>query len=299
MAVVDSSLPMSQQSSFKAFTQAFLSNRGATLGFIFIVLLLVFGVFAEVIAPHDPIEQFRDAALLPPMWMEGGSAQFILGTDDLGRDIFSRIIYGTRLSIFNGLLIVVISTVIGVFFGLIAGYFGGVVDIIITRIVDIIIALPSLLVAIAVIVVLGPSLINAAIAIGFVSIPGFVRQTRIAVRIEKSKDYVTATRLLGASHMRLMFNTILPNTLSPIAVQATLGFSSAILTMSALGFLGIGAQPPTPEWGTMLSESTKYQLIAWWTVTFPGLAILLTVIAFNRMGDGIRDALDPKLRNQA
>lgn len=284
--------------SFALFVRAFLANKGAVLGLLFIVFLVVLAALADYIAPHDPLEQFRAYALTPPVWDPKGNPMFILGTDDIGRDILSRIIHGTRVSIFNGLLIVSISSVVGVILGLISGYFGGVVDIIITRIVDIIIALPGLLVAIAVVAVLGPSIVNAAIAIGVISIPGYVRLTRISVRIEKTKDYVTATRLMGASNARVMFNTILPNVLAPVAVQLTLGFSSAILTMASLGFLGLGAQPPAPEWGTMLSESTKLLLTAPWTVTFPGLAILLTVLAFNFAGDGIRDALDPKLRQQ-
>lgn len=284
------------KSATRLFISAFATNKGAVIGFLFIVLLVVVGLLAPYIAPYDPIEQFRDYPLLPPAWLDGGNTRFLLGTDDLGRDLLSRIIYGTRVSILNGIIIVVISSISGVILGTIAGYFGGVVDIIISRIVDIIMSLPSLLVAIAVVAVLGPSLKNAAVAIGAVSIPSYVRLTRIGVRVEKSKDYVTASRLVGVGNAKLMFNTILPNALTPIAVQATLGFSSAILTMSALGFLGMGAQPPSPEWGTMLSESTKYFLTAWWTVTFPGLSILLTVLAFNYMGDGVRDALDPKLR---
>ncbi|RIY38919.1 ABC transporter permease subunit [Psittacicella gerlachiana] len=287
---------ISDKSATRLFIAAFAQNKGAVIGLIFIVILALSGIFAPFVAPYDPVEQFREHALQPPAWMEGGSMQFILGTDDVGRDILSRIIYGARVSILNGLVIVVISSVIGVTLGLIAGYFGGILDIIISRIVDIIMSLPSLLVAIAVVAVLGPSLENAALAIGVISIPSYVRLMRIGVRVEKSKDYVTASRLVGVGNVKLMFNTILPNTLTPVAVQATLGFSSAILTMSALGFLGMGAQPPAPEWGTMLSESTRFFLSAWWTVTFPGLAILLTVLAFNFMGDGVRDALDPKLR---
>ncbi|MFC6277207.1 ABC transporter permease subunit [Psittacicella hinzii] len=289
---------VSDQSATKLFLKAFATNKGAVIGFIFVVILIAIGIFAPQIAPHDPVEQFRDLPLLPPAWMEGGRVDFFLGTDDLGRDLLSRIIYGARVSILNGVIIVLISSCIGVTLGLIAGYFGGILDIVISRFVDIIMSLPSLLVAIAVVAVLGPSLKNAAIAIGVISIPSYVRLTRIGVKVEKSKDYVTASRLVGVGNLRLMFNTILPNTLSPIAVQATLGFSSAILTMSALGFLGMGAQPPAAEWGTMLSESTRYFLTAWWTVTFPGLAILLTVLSFNYMGDGVRDALDPKLRQQ-
>lgn len=286
------------ESSFRAFVRAFAVNKGAVLGFLFIVLLVILALFSEYIAPYDPTYQFREYALVPPAWSEGGSTKFLLGTDDLGRDILSRIIYGTRLSIIYGLLIVGISLVIGVSLGLLAGYFGGILDIIITRVIDIIMSLPSLLVSIVVVTVLGPSIINAAIAIGLISIPAYVRQTRIAVIVEKNKDYVLASRLAGAGTMRTMFINILPNCLSPLVVQTALGFSSAILTMASLGFLGMGAQPPIPEWGTMLSESTRYMLTAWWTVTFPGLAILLTVFAFNYMGDGLRDALDPKLRQQ-
>lgn len=283
------------QSSFVAFVKAFVTNKGSVVGFFFIVLLVILAVFSTYIAPYDPSLQFRDHALQPPFWIEGGSTQFLLGTDDLGRDLLSRIIYGTRLSIIYGLLIVAISLSIGVIIGAIAGYFGGFVDIFITRLVDIIMSLPSLLVSIVVVTVLGPSVINAAIAIGLISIPGYVRQVRIAVIVEKSKDYVLASRIAGAGTFRTLFINILPNCLSPVVVQAALGFSSAILTMASLGFLGIGATE-VPEWGFMLSESTRYILVAWWTVTFPGLAILLTVLAFNYMGDGLRDALDPKLR---
>lgn len=274
----------------------FSRNKGAVVGLGYIVIIFLISVFADVIAPHDPIAQVRDAFLLPPTWIDGGTWNHILGTDDVGRDILSRLIYGARLSLFIGLLVVSLSFIFGVTLGLIAGYFGGIVDVIIMRIIDIMLALPSLLLAIAIVAILGPSLLNASFAIAFVSLPSYVRLTRASVLNEINRDYVTSSRVAGAGILRLMFITILPNCLAPLIVQTSMGFSNAILDMAALGFLGIGAQPPTPEWGAMLAEALQFVQRAWWVVTFPGLAILFTVLAFNLMGDGLRDALDPKLK---
>ena len=195
-----------------------------------------------------------------------------------------------------GCLVVVLSLILGVVLGLVAGYFGGVVDSIIMRVVDIMLALPSLLLALVLVAIFGPSIVNASLALTFVALPHYVRLTRAAVLVEVNRDYVTASRVAGAGAMRQMFVNILPNCLAPLIVQASLGFSNAILDMAALGFLGMGAQPPTPEWGTMLSDVLQFAQSAWWVVTFPGVAILLTVLAFNLMGDGLRDALDPKLK---
>lgn len=258
--------------------------------------MLFAAIFADWVAPFDPIEQNRSSLLLPPMWFAGGDSAYILGTDDIGRDMLSRIIYGARLSVFIGLLIVVMSCVLGVILGLLAGYYGGTLDILIMRLVDIMLAIPSLLLTIGVVTILGPSLINAAIAIAIVSIPSYVRLTRASVMNEKNRDYVVASRVAGASVWRLMFIVILPNCLAPLIVQMTMGISNAILELAALGFLGIGAQPPTPELGTMLAESRGFMQSANWLVTIPGLAILSLVLAFNLMGDGLRDALDPKLK---
>ncbi|OBX03989.1 peptide transporter [Gallibacterium genomosp. 3] len=274
----------------------FSRNKGAVVGLVYIVIIFLISVFADVIAPHDPIAQVRDAFLLPPAWIDGGTWNHILGTDDVGRDILSRLIYGARLSLFIGLLVVSLSFIFGITLGLIAGYFGGIVDVIIMRIIDIMLALPSLLLAIAIVAILGPSLLNASFAIAFVSLPSYVRLTRASVLNEINRDYVTSSRVAGAGILRLMFITILPNCLAPLIVQTSMGFSNAILDMAALGFLGIGAQPPTPEWGAMLAEALQFVQRAWWVVTFPGLAILFTVLAFNLMGDGLRDALDPKLK---
>ncbi|NBI13727.1 ABC transporter permease subunit [[Haemophilus] felis] len=278
------------------FWHYFCQNRGAVIGLAFIAVVFICSLFADFIAPFDPIEQNRSALLLPPMWFEGGNSAYILGTDDIGRDILSRIIHGARLSVFIGLLIVLLSCVCGVILGLLAGYYGGMVDIIIMRFVDIMLAIPSLLLTIGVVTILGPDLINAAIAIAVVSIPSYVRLTRASVMSEKNRDYVTASRVAGAGVWRLMFVVILPNCLAPLIVQMTMGISNAILELAALGFLGIGAQPPTPELGTMLAESRGFMQSANWLVTIPGFAILSLVLAFNLMGDGLRDALDPKLK---
>lgn len=274
----------------------FSSNRGALVGLIFIVLIALIALFAPLLSPHNPFEQYRGSLLLPPAWAEGGQLSHLLGTDDVGRDIFTRLIYGARISLSVGAMMVTISLSFGILLGLVAGYYRGTVEILIMRAMDIMLAFPSLLLAIAIVAVLGPSLINGAIAISIVSLPHYVRLTRASTITELSKDYVISSQVSGAGTMRIMFVTILPNCLAPLIVQATLGFSSAILDLAALGFLGLGAQPPTPEWGTMLANALQFLQRAWWVVTFPGLIILLTVLAFNLMGDGLRDALDPKMK---
>jgi dipeptide transport system permease protein len=234
--------------------------------------------------------------LQPPFWETGGSLKFILGTDAVGRDILSRLIFGARYSLFIGCIVVSISLFVGILLGLVAGYFRGWVDTLIMRLMDIVLSFPSFLLALVLVAILGPSLTNAMIAIAIVQQPHYVRLTRAAVMGEMSRDYVTAARVIGVRPLRLMFVTILPNCMAPLIVQAALSFSSAILDAAALGFLGLGAQPPTPEWGTMLAEAREFILRAWWVVTFPGVAILTTVLAINLMGDGLRDALDPKLK---
>ncbi|MCQ4634061.1 MULTISPECIES: ABC transporter permease subunit [Shinella] len=283
-------------SGLSEFWFYFSRNKGAVIGLVFFVIILFVAVFAPFVAPHAPSSQNRELLLLPPVFQEGGMWGHILGTDAVGRDILSRLIYGARFSLFIGLVVVTLSVVSGVLIGLIAGYFRGKVDTFIMRIMDIILAFPSLLLALVLVAVLGPGLLNAMIAISLVNQPHFVRLTRAAVMTEKTKDYVVGSQVAGAGTLRLMFLTILPNCLAPLIVQATLAFSAAILDAAALGFLGMGAQPPTPEWGTMLAEAREFIQRAWWVVTFPGLAILITVLAINLMGDGLRDALDPKLK---
>ena len=280
----------------KEFWSYFSENRGAVIGLIFFIAIIVIALLADFIAPHLPNQQYREAFLQPPFWQEGGSLEFPLGTDAVGRDILSRLIHGARYSLFIGCVVVSVALVVGVILGLIAGFFRGRVDTIIMRLMDIILSFPSLLLALVLVAILGPSLINAMIAIAIVQQPHYVRLTRAAVMGEMNKDYVTAARVIGVRRLRLMFVTILPNCMAPLIVQAALSFSTAILDAAALGFLGMGAQPPTPEWGTMLAEAREFILRAWWVVTLPGCAILLTVLAINLMGDGLRDALDPKLK---
>jgi dipeptide transport system permease protein len=278
------------------FWSYFSENRGAVVGLVFFIAIVLIAVFADFIAPHAPNHQYRDALLQPPFWQDGGSIKFFLGTDAIGRDMLSRLIHGAQYSLFIGCIVVSLSLAAGIILGLAAGFFRGRVDTFIMRIMDIVLAFPSLLLALVLVAVLGPSLINAMIAIAIVQQPHYVRLTRAAVMAEMTKDYVTAARVIGIRSLRLMFVTILPNCMAPLIVQAALSFSTAILDAAALGFLGLGAQPPTPEWGTMLAEAREFILSAWWVVTFPGVAILTTVLAINMMGDGLRDALDPKLK---
>ncbi|MCQ2029992.1 ABC transporter permease subunit [Stutzerimonas zhaodongensis] len=281
------------------FWTAFRRNKGALGGLIFMLLLIICAVFAPALAPHNPTEQFRDFLLTPPAWQDGGTSQFLLGTDELGRDMLSRLIHGARLSLLIGLASVVFSLVPGILLGLLAGFSPTRLGPFIMRLMDIMLALPSLLLAVAIVAILGPGLINTIFAIAIVSLPSYVRLTRAAVMTELNRDYVTASKLAGAGTLRLMFISVLPNCMAPLIVQATLSFSSAILDAAALGFLGLGVQPPTPEWGTMLASARDYIERAWWVVSLPGLAILLSVLAINLFGDGLRDALDPKLKNAA
>lgn len=283
-------------SRLREFWFYFRENRGAVFGLWIFAIFAFLALFGPWIAPHDATSQFRSAALQPPVWQDGGSWAFPLGTDPLGRDMLSRLIIGARYSFFVGIVVVSIAASGGILVGLIAGFAPRSVDAIIMRIMDIILAFPSLLLALVLVAILGPSLTNAMIAIAIVLQPHYVRLTRASVMSERPKDYVTSARVAGAGTVRLMFVTVLPNCLAPIIVQAALSFSTAILDAAALGFLGMGAQPPTPEWGTMLAEAREFILRAWWVVTFPGLAILITVLAINLMGDGLRDALDPKLK---
>jgi dipeptide transport system permease protein len=282
----------------------FRGNRGALAGLVVIITVCLLALLADIVSPYSPIDQFPDCQLLPPIWQSHDATEFAnctghyyLGTDPAGRDMLSRLIHGARLSLLIGVIVVTISLAAGICLGLVAGFFRGAVEIAIMRAMDMLLALPSLLLAIVIVTILGPSLVNAMVAVAVVTLPNYVRLMRAAVITELSKDYVIASRVSGAGLARLMFITVLPNCMAPLIVQATLGFSSAILDAAALGFLGLGAQPPTPEWGTMLAGSLSYMERAWWVVSLPGLAILVTVLAFNLMGDGLRDALDPKLKH--
>jgi dipeptide transport system permease protein len=286
----------SQSSPLLAFWSGFRENKGAMFGLTIVVFVVAMALLASLIAPHSPIEQFRDAVKAPPVWEAGGSWRFILGTDGAGRDMLSRIIYGARVSLFIGLCVMSVSFVVGIVLGLASVMAGPVADVAITRLMDLILAVPSLVLAILVVAILGPSLTNTIVAVTIVYLPRYVRLMRASALGELSKDYVTAARVVGVGLFRLMFVTILPNCLAPLIVQAALGVSDAILEAAALGFLGLGAQPPTPEWGSMLADSREFIRSNPWIVTFPGLAILVTVVAINLTGDGLRDALDPRMR---
>jgi dipeptide transport system permease protein len=278
------------------FWSGFCVNHGAVAGLAVIATLLLLAIFADYMAPHPAGLTNNAAFLVPPFWQAGGSLTYPLGTDAIGRDILSRLIHGARLSLLIGIVVVTIATVAGTALGLVAGFFRGVPEIAILRLMDILLTLPSLLLAIVIVAILGPGMMNAMLAVAVVVLPHYVRIARAAVITETAKDYVTAAKVGGAGTLRLMLKEVLPNCMAPLIVQATLGISTAILDAAALGYLGLGAQPPLPEWGTMLADAREFVLRAWWVVTFPGLMILITVLAFNLVGDGLRDALDPKLK---
>ncbi len=280
----------------REFWQHFKQNRGAVAGLMLIVLFVIIALIAPLISPYDPTHLQQNALRLPPVWSEGGSWQYWLGTDDVGRDILSRLIHGARISMGIGFAVVVLSLSMGLVLGLFAGYYGGKVDRAIMRFIDILMAFPSILLAITVVSVMGPGIGNAVIAVAIVAVPNFTRIVRASVMAERKKQYVMASKTFGASNLRIMVREILPNCMAPLIVQATLGFSDGILNAAALGFLGLGAQPPTPEWGTMLADSRPFIESSPWMVTLPGLCILFSVLGFNLFGDGLRDALDPRLK---
>ncbi len=271
------------------------TNRSAITALLTLLLFATGAALAPLISPHDPYEQFTDSLLQSPYLTDGYKQGFFLGTDDLGRDMLSRLIYGARYSLFLGFSIVFISLICGVAIGALAGMRRGLVETVILRLMDIMLAIPAILLAIVIVSILGASLVNAALAVSIVLLPHFVRITRAAVIEEINREYVLASRLDGSRGWQLFYRTLLPNIMAPLIVQATLSFSSAILDIAALGFLGLGAQPPIPEWGSLLSSSRNLIEVAPWTVTLPGLAILITVLAANLLGDGLRDTLDPKV----
>ena len=272
-------------------------NKTGVAGLIIITVFVLCAFLAPVISPHDPVENSLYDQLKPPVWYTSGTMKNFLGTDDLGRDSLSRIIFGARLSLMVGVVSVGIALVVGSLLGAMAGYFKGWLDNVIMRFMDILLAFPHILLAIVIVAYLGPGLRNAMMAIGVITIPRFARIVRASVIEEFEKDYVTAARAVGATNLRILFNSIFPNCLAPIIVQASLGFGSAILDAAGLSFLGLGAQPPTPEWGAMIAMGRAMILRAWWVMTLPGIAILLGVLGFNLLGDGLRDALDPRLRD--
>lgn len=264
-------------------------NRGATGGAVVLVLLGLVALAAPVLAPYDPIRQGVGPPLASP------SPEHLMGTDQFGRDVFSRVLFGARISLRLGFVAVGIAAFFGLILGLIAGYYEGFAGTLIVALMDVMLAFPGILLAVAVVAVLGPSLTNAIIAIGISTIPGFTRMVRGTVLSEKHNVYIEAARVVGCSDRRLLVYHLLPNATSPIIIMATLGLGLAILSGSALTFIGLGAQPPTPEWGAVLVGGRNYLRVAPWIATFPGVAIMISVIAVNLLGDGLRDALEPRL----
>ena len=267
-----------------------LRHRAAVLGGTIVLVIVLAALLADVIAPYDPIEGRLVDMLQPP------SRTHWMGTDEQGRDIFSRIIHGSRISLQVGLVAVGISLTTGTAIGAVSAYFGGWPDLVVMRIIDILLAFPSILLAIAITAILGPSLTNAMIAVGIVGMPVYARLVRASVLSIKEQDYVQAARAAGGGNLRILLRHVLPNALAPLIVQSTLSIGTAMLDAAGLSFLGLGARPPTPEWGAMLSGAQVYIQLAPWVVTFPGLAIMLAVLGFNLLGDGLRDVLDPRLR---
>jgi peptide/nickel transport system permease protein/dipeptide transport system permease protein len=291
----DETVPAEAPSDLTPFQENWIrlrQNKAAIVGLMIIVVFVLVAVLAPLIAPMSPIEQNIAIRKSPPL-----TESHILGTDDLGRDLLSRIMYGARLSMTIGIVSVGIAMVGGVVIGTVSGYYGGLIDRIVMRFIDIMLAFPYVLLTIVIVAVLGPSLTNAMIAIGISQLPRYVRLVRASVLAEKEADYVLAERSLGTGNLELMFGSILPNSLAPVIVQATLGVGEAILSSAALSFLGLGAQPPTPEWGLMIASSREFVTSAWWIVTFPGIATLLVVLGFNLFGDGLRDVLDPRMKD--
>jgi len=265
-------------------------HRGAVVGLAFLIVLVAAAILAPLIAPDDPLGVAPARAQRPP------GADAWLGADHLGRDILSRLLYGARISLTLGLISVSIAATCGTFLGLVAGYYGGRVDLLTGVLIDVMLAFPGILLALAIVTVLRPGIANAMVAVGIAAIPAYTRLVRGSVLSAKAYPYVEAARVVGCRTPRILWLHILPNVLAPLIVLATLGAAQAILAGASLSFLGLGAQPPTPEWGIMLSEGRRYIRDAWWNTMFPGLAIMLTVLAINLLGDGLRDALDPRLK---
>ena len=276
------------------FIKTFLSNRLALFGMVVMAIFILMAVFAPLVAPYDPLQQDLAGKFATP------SAAHPFGQDELGRDILSRVIYGARISLTAGLAAVAIATGIGTLIGVVAGFFGGWLDSLLMRFMDVILAFPSILLAIVIVTVLGPSLQNAMIAIGIVFVPQMARVVRSAVISVRERDYIEAERALGAGNAQIILSGVLPNSMAPLVVQATLTLATAILDVAALSFLGLGARPPTPEWGAMLTDAFRSGfgvfLEGQHAILFPGIAIALCVLAVNFIGDGLRDALDPRRR---
>ncbi len=282
--------PRRSESPWRSAMRRLRRNYGAMAGLCLVIIMVMAAIFADRLAPFDPIKLNPAAALQPP------SRDFPFGTDPLGRDVLSRLLHGSRISLRVGLVSVSIAAIGGTTLGLLAGYYGRWLDMVIMRFIDLLLAFPNVLVALTIIAILGPSIFNLMIAVGISATPGYARLVRGSVLSTKENAYVEAAIAVGVPDWLILWRHILPNVLAPVIVLSTLGMAGAILTGAALSFLGLGVQPPTPEWGVMLSDGRNYLRMAWWITTFPGIAIMVTVLAINMLGDGLRDALDPRLK---
>jgi len=293
------SMEIKKESVGNELLRRFKYNKSAVFGLMIVLLMVFFALTADLIAPNDPFPSPPQLAnkLKPGFWSEKGAEGMPLGSDGMGRCVLSRIIYGARVSLTAGFVAVGIAMILGITFGVLSGYFGGWVDALIMRIVDIMFAFPALLLAIVIVTVVGQGLEKAMIAIGIVYSPQMARIIRSSVLYIKEMEYIELQKAIGSTHWRIIFRHVIPNSIAPVIVYGTLMLATAILDCAALGFLGLGAQPPTPEWGAMLSNSYSYIVSgAWWAATFPGIAILLSVLGLNLLGDGLRDILDPRLK---
>ena len=281
-----------KRSQWREVWRMLKKNKMALLGLGILVILVLLALFADVIADYDTVVIKQNLANR----LKGPSAEHWLGTDEFGRDIFARLIHGARVSLKVGIIAVGISIVLGGILGALAGFYGGKIDNIIMRVMDVFLAVPSILLAIAIVSALGPSILNLMVAISISSVPRYARIVRASVLSIRDQEFVEAARAIGANNARIIFRHIIPNSLAPVIVQGTLGVASAILSTAGLSFIGLGIQPPAPEWGSMLSGGRQYLRYAWWVTTFPGVAIMITILSLNLLGDGLRDALDPRLK---
>ncbi len=288
---VSEDISIKKRSQASEIIRRFCKSRTAIFGFIIITILVFCSLFPDLVAPYGVDDQLLSRRFVAP------NSQFIFGTDDFGRDIFSRVVYGCRVSLTVGITAVSISCICGVFIGCIAGYYGNKIDNFIMRCIDVMLAIPNILLAITIVSALGVGFQNLILAIGIGSIPGYARVVRASILSVKEQEYIEAAHSIGANDFRIILKHILPNCMAPIIVQATMSIAMAILQTASLSFIGLGVQPPTAEWGSMLSAGRQYMRDYWYVVTFPGLIIMITVFAFNLFGDGLRDALDPRLKS--
>lgn len=288
--MAEQGIRVKKKSQIKEIAARFLRNKAAVVSLLFVMLLVFCALFPSVVAPYAYEKQSLSEAFLSP------SMEHYFGTDNYGRDIFSRVIYGARISLGIGLLAVTLSCIVGIVVGALAGFYGSVTDNLLMRVMDVMLAIPSILLMMAIVTALGNGMANLTIAIAISSIPGYARIVRASVMTEKEKEYIEAARSVGTSDFKIIMRHILPNCMAPIIVQATMSIATAILSIASLSFVGLGISPPTPEWGSMLNDAQSFMRDHWFVVTFPGLMIMLTVFAFNLLGDGLRDALDPKLK---